>query len=177
MTSALIVDAIVLFAVLEANLGPHRKVGRLRLLRPFLVVAAIVPMFLKPVVTSGHGLDTELALAAAGIALGLLAASLMSVSREKGASRVVTAAGWAYALVWIVMIAARAAFSFGAEHWFTHSLVTWQIHHAVSTAAITDALIFSAVAMILAHTALLALRAHHADATDSARLHPVREEA
>jgi hypothetical protein len=176
MSSALIVDAIVLFAVLEANLGPHRKVGRLRLLRPFLVAAAIVPMFLKPLVTTGHGLDTELALAAAGIALGLLAASLLTVSRDQVTSRVVTAAGWAYALVWIVVIGARAAFSFGAEHWFTHSLVAWQIHHAVSTAAITDALILSAVAMILAHTGLLALRAHRVHATDSAGLHPVSEE-
>jgi len=159
MTSALIVDAIVLFAVLEANFGSHRKVGAVRLLRPFLVTALAIPLFIKPVVTHGHGLDTELVLAAVGIALGLLAASLLMVFHDERSSRVVTAAGSAYALLWIAVIAARAAFSYGAHHWFGHSLAVWQIRHAVSTAAITDALIFSAVAMILAHTGLLAIRA------------------
>lgn len=176
MTSALITDAIVLFAVLEANLGPHRKVGALRLLRPFLVAAAIVPLFLKPVVTSGHGLDTELVLAAVGIALGLLVASLITVFSDKLSSRVVTAAGWAYALLWIVVIGLRAAFSYGADHWFTHSLATWQVHHAVSTAAITDALIFNALAMILAQAGLLALRAHRVGAIDRTGLRPARED-
>lgn len=134
-------------------------------------------MFLKPVVTSGHGLNAELVLAAAGIALGLLAAGLMAVRRDTATARVVTAAGWAYALLWVVVIGARAAFSYGAEHWFTHSLATWQIHHAVSTAAITDALIFQAVAMILAHTALLAVRARRATATGRTGLQPAREGA
>jgi hypothetical protein len=35
MTSALIVDAVVVFAVLKANLGSHRKVGRVPPLLPF----------------------------------------------------------------------------------------------------------------------------------------------
>jgi hypothetical protein len=175
MTSALMVDAIVLFAVLEANFGSHRKVGAVRLLRPFLVTAAVVPLFVKPVVTHGHGLDTELVLAAVGIALGLLAASLLTVSHDKLSSRVVTAAGRAYALLWIAVIAARAAFSYGAEHWFGHSLAVWQTRHAVSTAAITDALIFSAVAMILAHTGLLAIRARRAALPARAGARPVPE--
>jgi hypothetical protein len=175
MNSALIVDAVVLFAVLEANLGSRRKVGAVRLLRPFLVAAALVPLFLKPVVTHGHGLDTELGLAAVGIALGLLAASLLTVFHDELSSRVVTAAGRAYALLWIVVIAVRAAFSYGAEHWFGHSLAVWQIHHGVSTAAITDALIFSALAMILAQTGLLAIRARRATPPARAGAWPVPE--
>jgi hypothetical protein len=175
MTSALMVDAIVLFAVLEANLGAHRKVGVVRLLRPFLVVAAVVPLFIKPVVTHGHGLDAELVLAGVGLALGLFAASLLTVFRDQLSSRVVTAAGRAYALLWIVVIAARAAFSYGAEHWFGHALAAWQTRHAVSTAAITDALVFSAVAMILAHTGLLAIRARRAALPARADARPVAE--
>jgi hypothetical protein len=175
MTSALIVDAIVLLAVLEANLGSHRKVGAVRLLRPVLVAAGIVPMFLKPVVTTGHGLDTKLVLGAVGIALGLVAASLMTVSRDAVTSRVLTAAGRAYVLIWTAVVAGRPAFSYGAEHWFGHSLATWQAQHTVSTAAIAGALIFEAVAMILAHTALLSIRARHAAPADNAWLQPVAE--
>jgi hypothetical protein len=175
MTSALILDVIVLLAVLEADLGPRRRVGKWRLLRPLLTTAVIVPLFVKPVVTHGHGLDTELALAAAGIVLGLLAGWLMPVRWDAAALRVFSAAGWAYALLWIVVIGARAAFSYGSGHWFTHSLVTWQIHHGVSTAAITDAIIFQAVAMVLARTAFLAIRARRAAGTDRPRLRPIEE--
>lgn len=175
MTSALILDAIVLFAVLEADLGPNRKVGAFRLLRPLVTAAAIVPLFLDPVVTHGHGLSLELALTAAGVALGGLAGWLMPVRWDTATSRVVSAAGWAYALLWIVVIAARAAFSYGSRHWFDHSLATWQIHHAVSTAAITDAIIFQAVAMVVIRTAVLAIRARRAAAVNEARLQPAGE--
>ena len=161
MTSALVVDAVVLFAVLEADPGPLRKVGAFRLLRPFVVAASIIPLFIKPVVTRGHGLDAELILAAVGIALGLLANWLMPLRRGTATARVVTAAGVTYSLVRIVVIGARAAFSYGAAHWFTRSPATWQIHHQVSTATVTDAIIFNAVGLILARTGLPAIRAHH----------------
>ena len=57
------------------------------------------------------------------------------------------------------MIAARSCFSIGATHWFNHSLATWMTNHQVSGAAITDTLIIMAVAMTLARTLSLALRA------------------
>ena len=39
MQSDLIIDAVLLIAVLEADLGSHRKIGRFRVLRPFGVAA------------------------------------------------------------------------------------------------------------------------------------------
>ena len=160
MTSALIVDAVILAAVLEADLGSHRRVGLLRLLRPLLIAAAIVPLFLKPVVTGGHGLTVEMILAVVGIIFGLIATKLLPVFAGNSGRQAFTGAGRPYALLWIVVIGARALFSYGADHWFTHSLGTWQLHHAVTTAAITDALIFEAIAMLLTRTGLLAIRAH-----------------
>ena len=66
------------------------------------------------------------------------------------------------------MIGARAAFSYGSEHWFSHSLNTWMIQHSVTTAAVTDGLIFMAVAMLLTRTIGLAIRARTVGSVDEA---------
>jgi hypothetical protein len=160
LTNALIVNALVLFAVLEADLGAARKVSRFRLLRPLLLSAAIVPLFLEAVATHGTGLALEIGGGVAGILLGLAAASLMRVRREAATGRVVTRAGAAYASLWIVVIAARSCFSIGAVHWFNHSLGIWMASHQVTGAAITDTLIIMAVAMTLTRTLGLGLRAN-----------------
>lgn len=160
LTKALIVNSLVLFAVLEADLGPARKVSRLRLLRPLLMSASIVPLFLAAVATRGTGLALEIGGGVAGALLGVTAAGLMSVRRDSSTGRVVTRAGAAYAATWIAVIAARSCFSIGAIDWFNHPLATWMASHQVTGAAITDTLIIMAVAMTLARTLGLAARAN-----------------
>jgi hypothetical protein len=160
LTNALIVNGLVLFAVLEADLGPARKLSRFRMLRPLLLSATIVPMFLEAVATHGTGFALEIGGGVAGVLLGLTAASLMSIRREPTTGRVVTRAGAAYAALWTAVIAARSCFSIGAVHWFNHPLATWMINHQVTGAAITDTLIVMAVAMTLARTLSLAARAN-----------------
>lgn len=162
MTSALIVDAVLLVAVLTADLGRGRKIGRMRLLRPLVIAVAIIPLFLKAVVTSGNGFLLEIAATAAGVVLGAVALSLITVYHRPGTDRAVTRAGFPYAALWTIVIGARAAFTYGSDHWFSHSLSTWMTHHSVTDAAITDALIFMAVAMILTRTLGIAVRARHA---------------
>jgi hypothetical protein len=160
LTKALIVNALVLFAVLEADLGPARKLSRFRLLRPLLLSAAIVPMFLEAIATHGTGLALEIAGGVAGILLGLIAARMMTIRRNPETSRIVTRAGAAYATFWIAVIAARSLFSIGAIHWFSQPLATWMANHQVTGAAITDTLIIMAVAMTLARTIGLGVRAN-----------------
>ncbi len=160
LTKALIVNGLVLFAVLEADLGPARRVSRFRLLRPLLMTASIVPLFLEALATQGAGLALEIGAGVAGVLLGLTAASLLSVRREPATGRVVTRAGAAYAALWIAVIAARSCFSIGAVHWFNHPLATWMASSQVTGAAITDALIIMAVGMTFARTLGLALRAN-----------------
>jgi hypothetical protein len=110
-----IVNAVVLAAVLEADLGPHRKITKFRLLRPILLAAAIVPLFIEKVTTHGGGLSVELAGAAAG---GLIAFALVRVFRSGTTGKPVSSAKWGYALLWTAVIGARALFSYGADHWF-----------------------------------------------------------
>jgi hypothetical protein len=159
LAQAELVNALVLTVTLHSDLGAHKKIGAFRLLRPAITCAAIVPLFIDSPVTHGNGLAVELAGVAAGLLVGLIAVSLTKVSRSPSTGKPVSAAGWPYALLWIAIVGARAFFSYGAEHLFSRQLADWSIAHQVTGAAITDGLIFMAVAMVLTRTAGLATRA------------------
>jgi hypothetical protein len=159
LAQAEIINAAVLAVTLHGDLGSHRKIGPMRLLRPAVIAAAIVPLFIDPVVTHGAGLAVELAGVAAGMLGGLAAIALTKVYRSPRTGKPVSRATWPYALLWTLLIGARAAFSYGAVHWFPAQLDQWSIAHQVTVAAITDGLIFMAVAMILTRTLGLAVRA------------------
>ena len=159
LTEAMIVNGVVLATVLATDLGPARKIGPARLLRPVIAAAIIIPLFVDQPATHGNGLVVEIAGAVAGLLCGLAAVALMGVYRSPKTGKPVSSAGAPYAIFWTVVIGARAAFSYGAGHWFTSQIVTWAIANQVSEAAITDGLIFMAIVMILVRTAGLRVRA------------------
>jgi len=159
LTQAEIVDAILLIAVLEADFGRHRKIGWSRILRPLLLAAGIIPLFLEKIATHGGGLTVELAGLAAGALGGLIALALMRVYRSATTAQTVSGSGWGYALLWVVVIGSRMAFSYGSNHWFESQINSWGVSNSIPSAAITDGLIFMAVAMLLTRTVGLAIRA------------------
>jgi len=159
LVQAEMVNGLVLVATLESDLGTHRKISPMRLLRPALVAGAIVPLFIGPVATHGTGLAVELAGAAAGLLGGLAAIALTRVYRSPRTGKPVSRATWPYALLWTLVVGARAAFSYGATHWFPAQITAWATAHQVTGNAITDGLIFMAVAMLLVRTVGLAARA------------------
>jgi hypothetical protein len=170
LTEAEIVNGIVFATVLASDYGKARRIGTMRLLRPVIAAVVIIPLFVDKPVSSGTGLVVEIAGVAAGLLCGLAAAALMGVYRSPETGQPVSRAGVPYAALWAVVIGARAAFSYGVGHWFQTPVVTWAIANHVTEAAITDGLIFMAIAMVLVRTVALGVRASRLPAGTSPAL-------
>lgn len=161
--SVWILNLVVLGAVLEADLG-RRKIGWVRLLRPLLTVVLICPLFLDAVPTSARNVALQATGIGLGVVLGLAAHLFISVgygpvkgwrgTRERAFSR----AGFGYAAFWTLIYGGRLLFIYGTVHWFPVALGHFMAAHQISAAGLTDALIFMAVAMALARSALLGVR-------------------
>ncbi|MGO8883936.1 MAG: hypothetical protein ACLQI7_09580 [Streptosporangiaceae bacterium] len=152
LSQALLINVIVLAVVLEADLGPHRKITWFRVLRPLVLAGAIIAIYLKSLSTHGTGLYLELAGLAAGVLLGLLATALMRVYRSPRTGRPVSRSGFGYAALWVAIMGARMAFSHDPCTGSAPSSETWMTVHHVPAGAITDALILNAVVILLTRT-------------------------
>jgi hypothetical protein len=147
----------VLALVLITGLGTHTFTAR-RLLLPLVAVAITGTIFLRDIPTLGNDVNLELAGAAAGVVFGILAALLVRVRRD--GDRVITTAGIAYALVWIVVIGGRMLFAYGADHWFTGGIVSFSRTYLITGAdAWTVAFVLMALAMVLTRVLVTAVQA------------------
>ena len=159
LTEAMIVNGVVLATVLATDLGPARKIGRMRLLRPVIAAAVIIPLFIQNPVTHGTGLTVEIAGTVAGLlvragrrgAHARLPQPADGQAGQPGRRAVRDLVDGCRRRPGGLLLRLRALVQ--------HPVVSWAIANQVSVAAITDGLIFMAVAMVLVRTLGLGVRA------------------
>ena len=151
-TPMYLLNLSLLAFVLWANLGT-RTVTRSRLALPVLLVAVAGAVFLRDVPTAGHDVVLESAGAGAGVVLGVAAAALVRIERNRG-GRLVMRAGAAYAALWVAVIGGRMLFAYGADHWFPAAIGRFSMTHQITGAdAWTAAFILLSLSMVLTRVA------------------------
>ena len=148
--------ALLAWALLR-NLGT-REVTRGTFLLPLVIVGAAASYFLFPLPTEGNDLDLVVAFGFVGALFGLAAAAVTKLHHLDG--RLVATAGAGFAALWLVMIGGRVAFAEWANGAGARTVGMFSSDHAITGAdAWTAAFVVMALAMVLARTVALAVRA------------------
>ena len=152
MSTADYITYTALFIFILATQLGRRTPTLDRLLLPVLIVGGIGFKYLHnlPAGTVSHLI--ELAGVGAGVLFGLASTRLVRVGKDMDTGRVVTTAGWPYAVVWTVALAARMLFAFGSTHWFHSALDQFSIANDVAPATYGTFFVLMVLTMITLRT-------------------------
>jgi hypothetical protein len=148
-----------LFAFILATQLGRRNPTLDRLIIPVLIVGAIGFKYLHnlPTGTANHLL--EAAGLGVGILFGLASVALVKVEKDPQSGRAVTKAGFPYAAVWTVALAARMLFAYGSTHWFHSALVQFSMTNHINPATYGTFFVLMVLTMIGIRTISVIARA------------------
>jgi hypothetical protein len=151
--------------VLLVDLG-RRRLTTMRILRPFIGTAIVIPFVMPGLDLHGTGLALEAAGCAAGVALGFLTAAAMRVEHDHGQDEAFTIAGAVYAAIWICFCAARLGFAYESSHSasFGRAVGQFLVGNHITVTALADAIMFLSLAMLIGNRGTLFVRARSARA-------------
>jgi hypothetical protein len=151
------VSGTILVVILASDLG-RRKVTTMRLVRPLIAVAIVIAIFVRSFPLDGNDPSLQLVGIGVGVICGLIAGALLPAERAASGDSY-TRGGVLYALLWLVISAARVVFVYGTENWFTAEIIEFSIEYRISGPAVfSNAFVLMALAMVLARTSVILAR-------------------
>lgn len=165
-TTDYLIAAVLVLLVIPQIRG--MRIDLRSLLLPLAAVVGVAFYYLKAIPTGGHDVALDLATGAIGLALGILCGLSTKVFRD-GDGHLVSKAGVAAAVLWIVGMVARTGFAYEADHGGAHAITTFSINnHITSADAWTAALVLMAVVQVLARMVVIRVKAFQAGQSSSA---------
>ena len=159
-TTDYLISAVLVLLVIPQVRG--MRIGLRSLLLPLVAVGGAAAYYLKSVPTSGHDLALDLATGAVGLALGILCGLFTRVYPD-GKGSLISKAGVAAAILWIVGMAARTGFAYEANHGGAHAIYTFSVNNQITGAdAWTAALVLMALVQVLARLVVIRVKAYQA---------------
>ncbi len=135
-----------------------RKLTVRNLVLPVAIVVWVATQYLRGIPTSGNDLILETGGAAIGATLGILAGMATRVREQSG--NVYAKAGLSAAVLWVLGIGSRVAFSLYAQHGGQPSIARFSAaHHITSGEAWVACFVLMALIEVLSRTGVLFLKA------------------
>lgn len=154
-----LISLAILGVVLVSDLGTRKLTAR-RMRRPILIGGVVIALFLPSIPTAGGDLLWEVIAATIGASLGLLSLVTIRVAARPGTGEVVTEAGLAYALMWIVSIGGRLFLGFAMQNIFPHATYSFMVsQHLTGGDAIRAMFICMILGEVAVRTTTIAVRA------------------
>jgi hypothetical protein len=164
-----ILIAAVFAAVVLTRLGRHRHTRRQRILT-LSVVTVLLIKYVRGMPTTGNDLALELGCVAVGALFGVGMLAATSVSRDETSGQVWVRAGFAYLVLWVIMLGTRVAFAYSATGWARSDIERFFASNHLSSAAVTPAFVLMTVGSLIVVAIGTGLRASQlASSTSPAR--------
>lgn len=155
MTDALIMSGILLALVLTTQVGRHRHNLFLGIM-PFVSCGVIAALYFGgSVELTGPNVAAGLVGTVVGVAVGCGLIATMRVERDPANGRVRTVAGWAYLLIWLVVLVGRLVFVWFLEndHDFAVTFGQFMVRHGLTPGGIGMFFVLMALTMVAVRAA------------------------